>query len=206
MIERVGEAFGLGEKLTVIRNPLQVGVQHLSSSSIDWCRTRVQWKPSACQLRWRVRILNIVNSLVAPVCQLGLAGGTSPYEAPSDVVLLTVSMDLHLRARRWCGAEGTRHAAVSTTAAGVRTGHGAANQGWRLRMRGHRCRIRRPGGAAEYWAIRWRNRLRRRSRRGAPFSSRNWLARPTRRRCVAAASVAEPGATGARAKASLRRS
>src|SRR5258708_38755378 len=61
----------------------------------------------------RVRILNIVNSLDPPVCQVETRRWDAALRDLPDIVLFTVSMDLPFAQARWCGAERTGHAALS---------------------------------------------------------------------------------------------
>jgi len=113
--ERVGEAFELGEQLTVVGERLRPGngapdfaLEHFDPAT-QAVRT-VRLADSA----GRVRLLNVVNSLDTPVCHLE----TRRWEQlrpdlPPDVVLLTVSMDLPFAQARWQAAEGVGHQALS---------------------------------------------------------------------------------------------
>jgi thiol peroxidase len=115
LIERVGEAFELGEKLTVIGGRLQLGMpapdfelDHLvpEMGALETIRLS--------DLRGKVRLLNIVNSLDTPVCQVETRRWDSAARSfGGEVVLFTVSMDLPFAQTRWCGPEGTGHAALS---------------------------------------------------------------------------------------------
>src|SRR5436190_595388 len=63
----------------------------------------------------QVRLLNIVNSLDTPVCEVE----TRRWERlrsglPADVVLYTVSMDLPWAMARWSSAEGVGHQGLSS--------------------------------------------------------------------------------------------
>lgn len=115
MEERTGEAFELGEHLTVIGKKLQVGtgapdfaLDYLDST--DSAIHRVQLADSAGM----VRLLNVVNSLDTPVCHVE----TRRWEKlratlPANVRVYTVSMDLPFALARWQTAEGVEHAALS---------------------------------------------------------------------------------------------
>jgi thiol peroxidase len=62
-----------------------------------------------------VRLLNVVNSLDTPVCNIetrrwiGLRG-----QLPDDVAVLTISMDLPFAQARWTAAEGVSHETLSS--------------------------------------------------------------------------------------------
>ena len=113
--ERVGEAFELGERLTVVGERLRPGdaapdfaLEHFDPAT-QAVRT-VRLADSA----GRVRLLNVVNSLDTPVCHIE----TSRWEQlrpdlPPDVVLYTISMDLPFAQARWHAAEGAGHQALS---------------------------------------------------------------------------------------------
>ncbi len=113
--ERVGEAFELGERLTVVGERLRTGdgapdfaLEHFDPAT-QAVRT-VRLADSA----GRVRLLNVINSLDTPVCHIE----TRRWEQlrpdlPPDVVLFTVSMDLPFAQARWQTAEGGEHQALS---------------------------------------------------------------------------------------------
>ncbi|HVG95754.1 MAG TPA: thiol peroxidase [Chloroflexota bacterium] len=113
--ERSGEAFELGERLTVVGRRLEPGdpapdfvLERFdpASSTLD----SVRLEDSAGS----VRLLNVVNSLDTPVCH----SETQRWEAllgdlPAGVRLYTVSMDLPFAQGRWRTAEGVTHDALS---------------------------------------------------------------------------------------------
>jgi thiol peroxidase len=115
MMERVGEAFELGEQLTVVGHQLRSG-----DAAPDF--TLETFDPATGALRavrlgdsaGRVRLLNVVNSVDTPVCHIetrkwdGLRA-----DLPAAVVLSTISMDLPFAQARWRGAEGTSHEILS---------------------------------------------------------------------------------------------
>jgi thiol peroxidase len=111
----VGEAFELGEQLTVVGPRLQPGDEApdfaLETFDTDEGAMRtVHLSDSAGQ----VRLLNVINSVDTPVCHIetrrweGLRG-----DLPADVVLATVSMDLPFAQARWRDAERADHAFLS---------------------------------------------------------------------------------------------
>ena len=115
MDERVGEAFELGEQLTVVGRRLQRGdpAPDFALDSLDPATgtiAPVRLSDSA----GRVRLLHVVNSLDTPVCHVG----TRRWEAlradlPPDVEVATISMDLPFAQARWQTAEGVSHRVLS---------------------------------------------------------------------------------------------
>lgn len=116
MEERIGEAFELGEQLTVAGKKLQPGepapdfiLDSLDPS--DSAIHRVQLVDSA----GTVRLLNVVNSLDTPVCHVETRRWEElSADLPTGVGVYTVSMDLPFAQARWQAAEGVRHQALST--------------------------------------------------------------------------------------------
>jgi thiol peroxidase len=115
MNERTGEAFELGEQLTVIGDKLKPGdpapdflLDHIDPETSS--ASQVSLADSA----GKVRLLNVVNSLDTSVCHLEtrhwdrLRAGL-----PADVVVYTVSMDLPYAQARWHKAENVNHASLS---------------------------------------------------------------------------------------------
>jgi len=115
MEERVGEAFELGERLTVVGRKLSPGdvapdfaLEHVEPGTESMVTIRL------ADSAGMVRLLNVVNSLDTPVCHVE----TRHWEElianlPSDVRVLTVSMDLPYAQARWQRAEGVGHPALS---------------------------------------------------------------------------------------------
>jgi thioredoxin-dependent peroxiredoxin len=116
MEERIGEAFELGEQLTVVGKKLQPGEQAPdfildSLDPSDSAIHRVQLTDSA----GTVRLLNVVNSLDTPVCHVETRRWEElRADLPAEVRIYTVSMDLPFAQARWQAAEGVRHPALST--------------------------------------------------------------------------------------------
>ena len=116
MEERTGEAFELGEQLTVVGRKLAVG-DTAPAFALDYL------DPTDSALRTvrladsagRVRLLNVVNSLDTPVCHLETRRWEDlRSDLPADVLVYTVSMDLPYAQARWQAAEGVRHPALSS--------------------------------------------------------------------------------------------
>src|SRR5215203_988072 len=113
--ERAGEAFEFAEQLTVRGRKLQPG-----DPAPDFTLARCDPDEGAMrQVRLSdsdgsVRLLNVVNSLDTPVCQVetrrwdGLRS-----ELPEGVTVYTISMDLPFAQARWGAAERVGHQAVS---------------------------------------------------------------------------------------------
>ncbi len=115
MIERKGDAFELGEQLTVVGRCLEMGdmapafeLDHVDPATEALVRVRLADSDG------KVRLLNIVNSLDTPVCQVETRRWDAiGRELPNDVILYTVSMDLQYAQARWCRAEQATHKALS---------------------------------------------------------------------------------------------
>jgi thiol peroxidase len=111
--ERVGEAFELGEQLTVIGRRLGVGerapefaLEHFDGGAM----TTVRLSDSA----GAVRLLNVVNSLDTPVCHVETHRWDElRAELPADARVFTISMDLPFAQARWQAAEGVTHQSLS---------------------------------------------------------------------------------------------
>ncbi|HMC05737.1 MAG TPA: redoxin domain-containing protein, partial [Actinomycetota bacterium] len=96
--ERTGEAFELGEQLTVVGPKLRPGdpapdfaLDHFDGDAI----TTVSLGDTA----GRVRLLSVVNSLDTPVCDVQTRRWASA--APEGIVVYTISMDLPFAQQRW---------------------------------------------------------------------------------------------------------
>ena len=115
MEERTGEAFELGERLTVVGRKLRPGdaapeFELLSADPADGTLRTVRLADSA----GRVRLLNVVNSLDTPVCHTETRRWEQlRAELPDGVTIYTISMDLPFAQARWCGAEGVAHSSLS---------------------------------------------------------------------------------------------
>jgi thiol peroxidase len=111
--ERVGEAFELGEQLTVVGRRLAVGdaapefaLEHFDGGAM----TTVRLSDSA----GAVRLLNVVNSLDTPVCHVETHRWDElRAELPADARVYTISMDLPFAQARWQAAEGVAHQSLS---------------------------------------------------------------------------------------------
>lgn len=114
-IERRGEAFELGEQLTVVGRKLEAG-----GLAPDFALETFDAESGAMRtihlgdMAGSVRVLNVVNSLDTPVCHLETRQWDSlRAQLPEAVVLLTISMDLPFAQARWKVAEDVTHEALS---------------------------------------------------------------------------------------------
>ena len=115
MHERIGEAFELGEYLTVVGRKLIPGevAPDFSLEYLDRSDASIHtMKLSASGVT--VRLLNVVNSLDTSVCHSETRRWEQlSRELPPDVRLYTISMDLPFALARWQSAEGVTHQALS---------------------------------------------------------------------------------------------
>jgi thiol peroxidase len=112
--ERTGEAFEFDEQLTVVGRKLAPG-DAAPAFALDHWDGSGMLSVTLADTAGKVRLLNIVNSLDTPVCDVE----TRRWERlrsglPSDVVLYTVSMDLPWAMARWSAAEGVGHQGLSS--------------------------------------------------------------------------------------------
>src|SRR5262252_5839161 len=109
--EHPGAAYELGEQLTIVGKRLEVGAQspEFTLETLDAASGGLRLVRLA-DTAGSVRLLNIVNSLDTPVCDVE----TRHWERlrtglTAGVVLYTVSMDLPWAMARWSAAEGVEH-------------------------------------------------------------------------------------------------
>ncbi len=113
--ERTGEAYEFGEKLTVVGGKLEPGAVAPdftldALNPADSTISQVRLSDSA----GKVRLLNVVNSLDTPVCQVETRRWDQlRAELPPDVIVYTISMDLTFAQGRWQTAEGVTHQMLS---------------------------------------------------------------------------------------------
>jgi thioredoxin-dependent peroxiredoxin len=113
--QRTGEAFEFAEQLTVLGRKLQPG-----DPAPDFTLERFDLDEGAMRQvklsdsNGSVRLLNVVNSLDTPVCQVetrrwdGLRS-----DLPEGVTVYTISMDLPFAQARWGATERVGHQALS---------------------------------------------------------------------------------------------
>jgi thiol peroxidase len=113
-VERTGEAFEFDERLTVVGAKLTPGTAAPAFALDHWDGSAMQ-SVTLADTAGKVRLLNIVNSLDTPICEVE----TRRWERlranlPADVVLYTVSMDLPWAMARWSAAENVDHQGLSS--------------------------------------------------------------------------------------------
>jgi thiol peroxidase len=113
--ERTGEAYEFDEQLTAIGSKLRAG-DHAPEFVLDTFDLESQAvRPvRLSDTGGSVRLLNVVNSLDTPVCNIETRRWDSLTEdLPPGVVVQTISMDLPWAQARWRESEGVRHEALS---------------------------------------------------------------------------------------------
>lgn len=103
MNERPGAVLFGGKPATLLGNELKVG-----EVAPDFTAVGNDMQPvSLSQYKGKVVVIASVPSLDTPVCDLETRRfNTEASNLGSDVVILTVSMDLPFAQKRWCGAAG----------------------------------------------------------------------------------------------------
>ena len=114
-VERTGEAFELGERLTVIGAQLRPGAI-APPFTLD-CLDAPDGELGAVSLadsRGLVRLLNVINSIDTPVCHVeSRRWEDRVVGSMGEVRLYTISMDLPFALARWRAAEGVTHQLLS---------------------------------------------------------------------------------------------
>lgn len=114
--ERQGEAYELGEQLTVIGRKLEPGEMapdfELETFDADSGAIR---SVRLADTAGKVRLLNVVNSLDTPVCHVETRHWDDlRRQLPTHIVVETISMDLPFAQARWKTTEGVAHEALSS--------------------------------------------------------------------------------------------
>ena len=136
--ERSGEAFEFDEWLTVVGSKLQVG-DRAPEFELDYLDPADQALKTVrlSESNGGVRLLNVVNSVDTPVCNIE----TRQWDRlranlPESVQMYTISMDLPFALSRWQAAENVTHPTLSAhkdTAFGI--AYGVLLKEWRLLQR-----------------------------------------------------------------------
>ena len=138
MTERVGEAFELDERLTIVGRRLQAGdrAPDFALESFD-PETQAMRVVRLGDTSGRVRLLNVVNSVDTPVCHIETRRWDGLRDdLPAEVVLLTISMDLPFAQARWRGTERVGHTLLSAHKdEGFGQDYGVLVKEWRLLQR-----------------------------------------------------------------------
>jgi len=134
--ERTGEAFELGEQLTVIGRKLSIG-EPAPDFTLDSFDGETMLTVGLSDSDGRVRLINTVNSLDTAVCDVETRRWEQARpDLPAEVVVYTVSMDLPFAQARWRAATGTDHRLL-TSHRDERFGrdYGVLVKEWRLLQR-----------------------------------------------------------------------
>jgi thioredoxin-dependent peroxiredoxin len=106
MTERPGAVTFQGNPLTLLGTEVKVGEKAPDFTVLDNSLSPV----SLAKYEGKVVILSAVPSLDTPVCDLETRRfNDEAAKLGSDVVVLTISMDLPFAQARWCGAAGAKH-------------------------------------------------------------------------------------------------
>ena len=113
--ERTGEAFELGERLTVVGRRLRPGERAPDFRLASLAPGASVVEPvTLADSAGTVRLLNVINSLDTPVCHAETRRWERLRAAlPAGVTVYTISMDLPFAQARWRGTEGVAHQALS---------------------------------------------------------------------------------------------
>lgn len=116
MVERLGEAFEFDEKLTVVGRKLEPG-ESAPDFTLDWVNPEsgMLESVSLSDSSGMIRVLNVVNSLDTPVCQVETRTWEQMLgDLRQDVVIYTITMDLPFAIERWVKESGVLHKGLSS--------------------------------------------------------------------------------------------
>ncbi len=116
MEERIGEASGFNELLTVVGRKLLPGeiAPDFSLDYLDLTDMTVQ-SVRLADVVGNIRLFNVVNSLARPVChRVTQHWEKLQADLPSSVCIYTISVDSPVEQARWQSIEGTLHQTLST--------------------------------------------------------------------------------------------
>ncbi len=106
MTERSGAVTFQGNPLTLLGNEVRPGEKAPDFAALDNSLAPV----NLSSYSGKVLVLSSVPSLDTPVCDMETRRFNSEAASlGSDVVILTISMDLPFAQKRWCGAAGVTH-------------------------------------------------------------------------------------------------
>ncbi len=138
MEERIGEASGFNELLTVVGRKLLPGeiAPDFSLDYLDLTDMTVQ-SVRLADVVGNIRLFNVVNSLARPVChQVTQHWEKLQANLPSSVCVYTISVDSPIEQARWQSIEGTLHQTLSTyRSAQFGQNYGVWLKEWRLLQR-----------------------------------------------------------------------
>lgn len=116
MEERIGDASGFNEFLTVVGRKLLPGeiAPDFSLDYLDLTDMTVQ-SVRLADVAGSIRLFNVVNSLVRPVChRVTQRWEKLQADFPANVCVYTISVDSPDDQARWQSIEGTLHQTLST--------------------------------------------------------------------------------------------
>lgn len=116
MIERVGEAFEFSEQLTVVGDKLKPG-DVAPEFTLDWFNpgAGAPQPVSLSDTAGNIHLLNVVNSLDTPVCQVETRRWEKMLdELPEGTTVYTISMDLPFAIDRWMREARITHKGLSS--------------------------------------------------------------------------------------------
>jgi len=138
MVERTGEAYELGEQLTVVGEKLKPGdsAPDFTLESLDPASGTIHTVRLG-DTNGAIRLLNVVNSLDTPVCHIETRRWDAlQKDLPPEVVIHTISMDLPFAQARWREAENVEHQALSAHKdEAFGSSYGVLLKEWRLLQR-----------------------------------------------------------------------
>ena len=103
MKERIGWITMMGNPLTLVGNEVKVGDKAPDFTALDNDLSPVKFS----SYRDKVCVLSSVPSLDTPVCDMETRKfNEEAIRLGSDIVILTISMDLPFAQKRWCAAAG----------------------------------------------------------------------------------------------------
>jgi thiol peroxidase len=112
--ERAGEAYELDEQLTIVGRKLASG-ERAPDSTLDHFDGEAIRPVALADSDGSIRILNVVNSLDTPVCDIETRRWEQlRSDLPDGVVVLTISMDLPFAQARWGQDADLGHQALSS--------------------------------------------------------------------------------------------
>lgn len=112
--ERVGEAYEFEEQLTVVGRKLDPG-EIAPDFALDHYTGETIRSVTLADSDGSVRVLNIVNSLDTPICDIETRRWEQlRSQLPEDAVVLTISMDLPFTQDRWRQANDVGHLILSS--------------------------------------------------------------------------------------------
>lgn len=112
--ERVGEAYELDEQLTVVGCKLEPG-EIAPDFTLDHYDGEAIRSVTLAESDGSVRILNVVNSLDTPVCDVETRRWEQlRSQLPEGVAIQTISMDLPFAQARWGQGAGVGHQVLSS--------------------------------------------------------------------------------------------